>query len=166
MSDQSDPSKWSVDELENWLAAFENLTPDEKRRYSERIPVAERDQAEAAVSETELLLRQGSGTVYETTLPRFLYRNGLEMLARWLSDDVRTCSHHPTMDEPVFAVSWRPDLVVCKQCREMLYNATIGCARCGYTPQEPVLKLESLLFGAFAYQIAICVPCQKEIYDE
>lgn len=173
---------------EQWLAdAVRSLDAlingREHREIVERMrasaPVAFCDQIEAATAEAARYADDAiaAGIVKSKHRSRtqdnpvWLRYALLESLIVWTVNSGTTCTHSPSprAPQPVFAVLWRPRLMVCARCTPMLsgpglsaQNRTCpGCQRIVAGPgTDDRLYLRSVQSGALTFTFAVCAACR------
>lgn len=128
-----------------------------------------RDQIQAAVQEMDGLADRLAGDSECTTadVPDWVRLGHLDVFLKWMKGDARTCLHapHPDRPEPLFAVAWRPGIVVCRQCPHMLKvtgKKDKTCDACGHVcTGEDGDTIRSLMLqsGLLTYMAGACRDC-------
>lgn len=100
-----------------------------------------------------------------------------ETFEPWIAGGGRTCLHNPNIaaPQPVWAVAWRPGLVVCGECLPMLDLGVTAiedrtCDRCGKVvagPEhgEPIVTL-SVQVDFMGMRIGACEGCSPEEFGD
>lgn len=159
-------------ELDEYLA---NITEEERAQIKSSIPVFYRDQANAAMREgvagAEQILKKQARWLPHYGLPEWVRLPMFDICLKWDQGEALTCIHDPRPDrpEPVFAAAWKPGVVVCGKCTDMLSVADTPadaiCDGCGHVcsmPDDGICPI-----GAFAsmlcYQLGVCMSCYAEL---
>jgi len=156
-----------------WDELLSTLTPADAEVIRSVMPVALRDQIDAAataalfatMSEMEA---HGAGPPRGLThgdIPGWLRLSILDALAQFMAGSASTCLHAPTPDrpEPVYAAAWRPGLVVCGECLHLFRLAGAAdrtCDCCGQVCDG--IHAARLLFGPLVYMYGTCAGCLTE----
>lgn len=154
-----------------------NVTPEILEAVRSVQPAGWQDQAEAAADEviaaTALGLAMGTGAsaqmyVSSNDVPDWLRLGALDALCQWAAGTGSTCVHMPTTDrpQPVWAVAWKPGLVVCTGCSAMLKPVGViekVCDSCGHVCQgvdagDPITDV-SIVVGTLSYSAGVCNAC-------
>jgi hypothetical protein len=89
----------------------------------------------------------------------------------WANDKGQTCEHRPDVNfpQPVWAAAWKPGLVVCALCTDLLTTDRVTdktCDGCGHVcagiPDDPIVAV-SVLAGGFCYLAGACRDCFNEL---
>lgn len=114
------------------------------------------------------------GTRYRETsmsqTPEWLRRKLLHTLAAWDIAQASTCLHDPSpkRPEPVFAVAWKPRLVVCAHCQHLLQPTTremdTCCDRCGHIcagvdAADPIYPI-AVVYNQLSFRAGVCTGCK------
>lgn len=152
---------------------------DEIRDRLHRIPSAVRDQMDAAIAETRSLparwgaagLLEGYHDVQPGEHPAWVRLGALEALMTWAVGGGSVCMHDPTAQrpQPVYAVAWKPGLVVCARCPHLTRlperrERDLTCDGCGRVTQgahtEVPLWTSMVQLGVLHYGFAVCADCK------
>jgi hypothetical protein len=158
-------------ELDDYIA---NLTDDERAEVHR--PTAYRDQLNAAAHEgisiAEDLLGHKGIWVPHSGIVEWVRLGMLDALLRWMKGQALTCIHrpHPDRPEPVFAAAWKPGVVVCADCVDMLSVAgTVAdtiCDGCGHEcqglPDDGITPFTTFV-GSLGYEAGVCDSCDEDV---
>jgi len=160
-------------ELDEWLSS---RTPEDFTEAHAAVGQVFRDQLEAATRDLKGRAEEVAGKpaylVGTTDMNDWLRLGMLDAFLTWALKKGDTCEHTPDMryPQPVWAAAWKPGLVVCELCTELLSVAGTPsdktCDGCGHLcdglPDDPVYPV-SLLNGGFGYLAAACQDCYADL---
>jgi hypothetical protein len=160
---------------------WRTLTAEQAAALRAAVPVALRDQIDAAAAETALLghrVRQatengpiGYAAGHLRDLPDWLRLGIAATYAQWWTGQADTCMHapRPARPRPIVAAAWRPGMVTCVPCTPLLglprgSTKDRTCDACGRVvagadhgdPMYPI----SIASGPLTYLAGTCGPCR------
>ncbi|WP_045740834.1 hypothetical protein [Actinoplanes rectilineatus] len=105
-------------------------------------------------------------------LPDWIRLSLIDALVWWLLDTATTCRHSPSpySPKPVFAVAWKPGLIVCAACTGLLYPprnsiASATCDGCGHVCAGPAtddgIYTASVILGLLWFDVGLCTDCRQ-----
>jgi hypothetical protein len=159
-------------ELDEFLAS---CSDEEFERLQSGATPGFRDQLKAAAEEgrrmEEGALGKRARWVDRTALNDWVRLGMYDALCVWFSGKARTCMHQPTPEspEPVFSAAWKPGLIVCARCTDLLVvtgDANMTCDGCGHLCQgmpDDGIKPVTTFVGALGYQVGVCTRCDDEL---
>lgn len=155
--------------------ALGNRTPEQWAADHAKVGQAFTDQLSSATRDMKRRAEQALGNpgylIDRDDMSGWLRLGMLDAFLAWANDKGRTCGHRPDVrfPQPVWAAAWRPGLVVCELCTDLL---TIGpvtdktCDGCGHVcagmPDDPVVAV-SVLAGGFCYLAGACQECYRDL---
>lgn len=106
-----------------------------------------------------------------TDLPDFIQTPFREALAAWQANTARTCIHSPTPKYGRgFTAVWKPDLVVCPWCTQLLgvnREEASTCDRCDVrVPQHPgvtTMHVGFVRIDGLTITFGICTNCRDQL---
>lgn len=155
-----------------------SLSDEQASALRAALPDAWIDQAEAAARDARTHARAIPGAICAdapvSRSPQWLRLGAFETLLAWAADRGRTCMHSPDArrPEPVFAAAWKPRLVVCSNCRDLLRlprNLDSLCDCCGRDCRQSdglgLISPIAMVYGELFYHAGVCNDCHPRWTD-
>lgn len=161
-------------ELDDFLRS---LSEDDWQALKARQPTAHKDQLETAARKAreseEKKLGHKSGWVARESLVDWVRLGMYDALAEWFFGRAVTCVHQPTprFPQPMFAAAWKPGLVVCERCVDLLAVTGVAnktCDGCGHVcegPPDDGITPVTTFVGSLGYQVGVCERCHAEMRE-
>ena len=155
---------------------LDKLTPELRAELLARVSTAHLDQVAAARDESITLMEAVEGRpvqlVERTAVADWLRLGLLDTLLRWVTGRAKTCIHMPDHrnPEPAWSAAWKPGLVVCTACLQLLNVVGVTakvCDLCGHVcagveADDPIHSV-TVWSGALAYIAGACTNCSPEL---
>lgn len=143
-----------------------------------RLPSWLTDQIDAATAETARATEKmvAMGIAKQVDLPPRQYPewviDGISVtMAKWMTGEMDTCIHAPSPNrpQPVMAVAWRPNLILCMKCVHLtqLPRGSVsdricdGCGHvCGGSNAGDPIHPGQVHIGMMRYVFGACTECQ------
>ncbi|CAN5578122.1 hypothetical protein BH09ACT7_BH09ACT7_16110 [soil metagenome] len=133
----------------------------------EALPVDFRDQLTAAARSAREIIEYTEGAGHEVgaaSVAAWLRLGALDALVGWLTNVGSTCLHspNPVQPQPLWSAAWKPNLVVCTRCLELLRvrgRADRLCDCCGTDTLGVGISTVTVVLGALVYQAGACAGC-------
>lgn len=172
----SDPIGPAAVFMDDFLCGLSAEQADELRSA---LPSAWLDQTDAATRDAWAIAMAVPGAASSVTpvsaSPEWLRLGAFETLLAWANGCVRTCLHSPDpgRPQPVFAAAWKPRLVVCAACLDLLRlprSKDNLCDRCGhpclgFVADDPVYPI-AMAHGEFVFRAGVSSGCRPEGWPE
>lgn len=159
----------TVTELDDYLMG---LTDDEREELG---PSPYRDQVDAAAMEgrrnAEAVLGHEAVWVPHEGIVEWVRLGMLDILLKWFDGTALTCIHRPSPNspEPVWAAAWKPGVIVCDRCTDMLAVTGVAdstCDGCGHVcqglPHDGITPFATFI-GCLGYQVGACDSCHADV---
>lgn len=160
-------------ELDEYISS---LTQDERDALRPSWNVAYQDQLDAASKQSvdlaEQILGHKAQWVPHKGIIEWVRLGMLDAMLKWFNGEALTCIHRPSPNKPspVFAAAWKPGVVVCGYCSDMLSvsgtPADTICDGCGHEckglPEDGIMPFVTFT-GSFGYQAGVCYGCHDDM---
>jgi hypothetical protein len=156
-------------ELDEYLSS---LTDEERAQWR---PTAYKDQINAArdvgIAAEERKLGHKARWLPHVGVPEWMRLGMLDVVLKWHEGRVLTCIHMPVpaRPQPVFAAAWKPGVLVCAQCKNMLAVTGVAdtiCDGCGHQckglPDDGIMPVTAFVAN-LGYQAGVCVGCHEDM---